>query len=145
MAAAVLTQGDAGVGHAELHVEAGVADAVADLVKAAAGKDGKGAGKGNKAHGGQTGGHVDHVGLGNAGIEEALRELVGKGGGHGSVGQVGIQNHNFLVFFAQGGQGFAVGHAYCFLLAHINPPILQGPARAPARWGPCRASQPDSP
>ena len=145
MAAAVLAEGYAGMGHAELDVEVRIGNAVSDLLKATAGEHRKGAGKGDIAHGGQTCRHVYHVCLGNAGVEETLGELIRKGCGHRGVCKVCGQRYYLVVFRAQRGERFAVCHSYCFLFAHINPPIPQALLRVPRRSEPCRASRPDFP
>src|SRR5699024_2492700 len=95
---AVLAHGDTAVGGANLHVQVGIAHGVAHLlIGPPGGEHGEGGGKGHKAHGGQTGGHVDHVGLGDAAVEVALGERLLEDRGLGGSGQVCVQHHQIGV------------------------------------------------
>ena len=146
MAAAILAQGHACVGEAELHVEVRVAYAVADLVIAAARKHREGGAEGNQPHGAHAGGHVHHVRLGNAAIIEPLGILRGKLVGHRGLGQVGVQHHNLVIGGGQLRQRLAIGDTDRFLLAHLfSPPDPSAPGRIVQRWAPCRASPPGLP
>ena len=147
VAAAVLAHGHAGVGAADLHVELGIGDGVADLfIGPSCAEHSKRRAEGNQPHGRQACGDVHHVRLGNAAVEEAL----GIGGlemlGHGGAGQVGVQHHHLLIGGAQLYQSLAVGFTGCDFFTHgLSPPIPSKPAGAAPRWGPCRASPPGSP
>ena len=100
MAAAVLTEGNARVGHAQLDVQVGIADAVAHLViSAARAENGKGADEGSVSDGSETGGQAHHVSFGDAGVEEPIRELFGKGRSHGGVREVGVEDDDLIVGF----------------------------------------------
>ena len=93
----VLTDRKAGVGGADLDIQVGVADGVADLLKGAARSKHRKAGhKGNIAHRAHAGGNADHVLLGNAAVKVAVRvgllEDIGLGGG----GQVGVEDHQIV-------------------------------------------------
>ena len=147
VAAAVLAHGHAGVGAADLHVELGIGDGVADLfIGPSCAEHSKRRAEGNQPHGRQACGDVHHVRLGNAAVEEAL----GIGGlemlGHSGAGQVGVQHHHLLIGGAQLYQSLAVGFTGCDFFTHgLSPPIPSKPAGAAPRWGPCRASPPGSP
>ena len=147
VAAAVLAHGNAGVGAADLHVELGVGNGVADLlIGPACTEHGKGGAEGDQPHGGQACTDVHHVALGNAAVEEA----VGIGGleifGHGSAGQVGVQDDDLVIGSAQLYKSLAVSFTGCDFFTHgFSPPVPSMPARAVRRWAPCRASPPDSP
>ena len=122
---AVLAHGEAAVGAHHRHVEVGVGDGVADLLKGTAGgKDGKAVGKGLLAGGCQTGGHGHHIALGDAHVEEPVGVGLGKALGHGGAGEVGVQNHQVGVLSAQLYERVAVGGAGGDLLSHLtSPPI----------------------
>ena len=159
MGCTVLTHRDAAVGGTDLHVQVGVADGVAHLLKGTAGgKHGKAGNKGHIAHGGQAGGHAHHVSLGNAAVKVAVRISLAEHAGLGGGSQVSVQHHQVVV--ALGGQllqGVAVAVTGSDLLhfCHLTCPPLPArrklhsapawPVRIPHRWGPCRASQRSSP
>ena len=140
--------GDTGVGKGQLYVVLGVADAVADLVQAAARKHRKGAAKGHQTGGGHAHGQVYHISLGNAAIKETVRKFFLEILGLGSAGQVGVQHYQLAVFVSDFGQVFTIGHTRSFLFHAIHPlslAIRSGPADAAPHWGPCHASQPGFP
>ena len=160
---AVLAHGDAGVGGADLHVEVGVGDGVADDLKGpAGGEHGEGAGENSLPGGGHTGGHAHHVFLGDAAVKEALRAGFLEDAGLGGGGQVGVQDDEFGVFGSQlresfavafpGGDFFQFRHGDSFLSTLIPLPGRPGrlsarswPSRTAPRWEPRRARRPDSP
>ena len=75
MAAAVGADGDAGVRGGDLHVEVAVAHGVADLVVGATRSEhGERAGVGDMAGGREAGGHIHHVLLGDAAVEQTVGE-----------------------------------------------------------------------
>ena len=147
VAAAVLAHGHAGVGAADLHIETGVGDGVADLlIGPACAEHSKGGAEGNEPHGGQARRHIHHVALGNAAVKEAIGIGRLEKFGHGSPGQIGIQHHNLIVGSAQLYQRLAVGFTGGDFFTHaLSPPIPSKPAGAAPRWEPCRASPPDPP
>ena len=105
MGSAVLTDGDAAVGSADLHVQVGVGHGVADLLKGTARSEHRKAGhEGDIAHGGQAGGDAHHVGLGDAAVEVAVRVSLAEHTGLGSGSEVGVQYHQIVV--ALSGQCF---------------------------------------
>ena len=159
MGCTVLTHRDAAVGGTDLHVQVGVADGVAHLLKGTAGgKHGKAGNKGHIAHGGQAGGHAHHVALGNAAVKVAVRICLAEHAGLGGGGQVGVQHHDVVVTLcSQLLQGVAVAVTGRNLLhiCHLTFPPLPARRRLrsvpswrshiPRHWGPCRASQRRSP
>ena len=94
MAAAVRPHRDARMRGADLHIEVGIGHGVADLVVGTSRSEyGEGAGEGHVAGQRQPGGHIDHVLLGDAHVEEALarlRRARGELGGGGAAGEVRI-------------------------------------------------------
>src|SRR5699024_5621045 len=108
----VLTHRNAAVGGTDLHVQVGVADGVAHLLKGAARSEhGKTGSKRHQPHGRHTGGGGHHVALGNAAVKMAVGigffENTGLGGG----GQIGVQHHHVGVIFCQFYQRGAVAVA----------------------------------
>ena len=76
----VLAEGDTRVGGGDLHIGLAVGDFLTDLVIDTAGHElREGADEGDLAGDGETGGGADHVGLGDAALDETLRELRGEG------------------------------------------------------------------
>ena len=76
---AVLAEGDAGVGGSYLHVGVAIGNFLAELVIDAAGHEfGEGADERHLAGYGETGGGTDHIGLGNAALDESVGELCGE-------------------------------------------------------------------
>ena len=156
---AVLTDGDAAVGRADLNVQAGVSDGVADLLKGTArSKHGKAGNERGIAHGGQARSHAHHVALGNAAVKVAVRICLAEHAGLGGGGQVGVQHHDVVVTLcSQLLQGVAVAVTGRNLLhiCHLTFPPLPARRRLrsvpswrshiPRHWGPCRASQRRSP
>ena len=147
MAAAVLANRNTGVGAADLHIELGICDGVADLlVSTACTEHGKGGAEGDQSHGRQTGADVGHIGLSNTAVEETLGVSTFEILGHGGTGQISIQNDDLFVDSAQFYQSLAIGFTGCNLFTHgLSPPIPSKPAHAVRRWGLCRASLPDFP
>ena len=153
---AVLAHGDTAVGGADLHIEVGVADGIAHLLKGpSGGEHGEGGRKGHQPHGGGPGGHGNHVALGDAAVEVPLGEGLLEGARLGGPGQVGVEDDQVVMLRAQGGQSVSVAVAGRDLLhfCHLtSPPLLPAgpstqpwPSHTPRRWGPCRASRPGSP
>ena len=107
------------MGGGDLHVQVGVAHGVANLVVGAArAEHGEGAGEGHVAGQGQARGHVHHVLLGDAAVEQAVavarvgQLLSGRG-----AGQVGIHRHDGHAGIGQLRQGGAEGGAGGLLLS----------------------------
>ena len=156
---AVLTDGDAAVGRADLNVQTGVGDGVADLLKGTARSEhGKAGNERGIAHGGQACSHTHHVALGNAAVKVAVRICLAEHTGLGGGGQVGVQHHDVVVTLcSQLLQGVAVAVTGRNLLhiCHLTFPPLPARRRLrsvpswrshiPRHWGPCRASQRRSP
>ena len=89
-------------GAADLHVELSDGDGLADLVKGpSAGKYCKGVGKGDLAGLGKARRHRGHISLCNPHLKVAL----GIGGleifSHSGSAQIGIQDHQVLIFFSE--------------------------------------------
>ena len=131
MGCTVLTHRDAAVGGTDLHVQVGVADGVAHLLKGTAGgKHGKAGNKGHIAHGGQAGGHAHHVALGNAAVKVAVRISLAEHAGLGGGSQVSVQHHQVVVALSgQLLQGVAVAFtgSDLFHVCHLTSPPV--PAR----------------
>ena len=151
---AVLAHGQAAVGADDLHVQARVSHAVADLLKGpAGGEHSKGVDKGLLAAGGQAGSHTNHVGLSDAHVKKAVRMSSAKVLGHGGAGQVRVQDHQVGFLLGQFHQRLAVSGAGRNLICHLTcppflpgrPPARPGPADTALRWAPCRASRRCSP
>ena len=147
VAAAVLTHGHTGVGAADLHVEPGIGDGVADLfICPACTEHSKRRAEGNQTHGGQARADIHHICLSDTAVEEALRMRGLKMLGHGGASQVCVQHHDLVVDVAQLGQSLAVCLAGRDFFTHgLSPPIPSKPAAAAPGWEPCRASPPGSP
>ena len=80
MSRSVLAEGDSGVGRGNLYVGLAVCDFLANLVIYAAGDElGEGADKGNLPGDGKACGGADHIGLGNAALDESLGEFSREG------------------------------------------------------------------
>ena len=80
MGGAVLAQGDAGVRGGDFYVGEAVGHLLAELVIDAAGDEfGEAADEGDLAGDGKAGGGANHVGFGDAALDEALREFRRKG------------------------------------------------------------------
>ena len=147
VAAAVLTHGHTGVGAADLHVEPGIGDGVADLfICPACTEHSKRRAEGNQTHGGQARADIHHICLSDTAVEEALRMRGLEMLGHGGASQVCVQHHDLVVDVAQLGQSLAVCLAGRDFFTHgLSPPIPSKPAAAAPGWEPCRASPPGSP
>ena len=112
MGGAVLAHRDAAVGGADLDVQVGVADGVADLLKGAARrKHGKAGRKRHQPHRRHTGGGGHHVALGNAAVKMAVGIGFFEDAGLGGGGQIGVQHHHVGVIFCQFYQRGAVAVA----------------------------------
>ena len=101
MAAAVLTHGNAGVGTADLYIELGVSNGVADLlVGPARTEHGEGGAEGDETHGGKTCTDVHHIALSNTTVDMSFRKFLLKNTCLGCFSKVSIQNDQILMFFA---------------------------------------------
>ena len=127
VAGTVFANRQTAVGSADLDVQGGVADGVADLLKGpAGGEHSEGGSEGSEAAGSQAGSNAHHVSFGDAAVEVAVGESLGEHTGLCGAGQVGIQHNNIVVGLTQGHQTLAIaitgGH---FLdLCHITcPPV----------------------
>ena len=102
MGGTILSEGDAGVGGGYLDIGVGIADALTDLVVDAGGHEvGEGAGEGYPAAERQTGGHVYHVGLGYAALEEAVGVFLGECVHLQRAGEVSAERDHLVVCPAQ--------------------------------------------
>ncbi len=105
------------MGRSDLHVQVGIAHGVADLVVGAAGAEhGEAAGEGDVSRGGQAGGHINHVLLGDAAVEQpigvaGLGQLLGGGG----AGQVGVDGDDRRALGGKFRQRDAVSRTGCAL------------------------------
>ena len=153
---AVRADGNAGMGGAHLDVEVGDAHRVADLLPAAAGaKDRKGTGEDGAAGKRQAGGDADHVLLGDAHVDKAVRVGCSKLGGGGGTGEVGIDGHDVDALVHKLEKGGAESGTRCFCHGVFTPPSqraaraphrsLPGRRRPAPRWERCRASPPGPP
>ena len=145
MAAAVFTERDTGVAEAEFDIELGIAYAVPDLVIIAAREYSECGAERNQAHGTDACGHIHHVGFGDSAVIETFRECFFEGTGHRCGSQVGIQDHDPVIFFAQLDQGFTICGTNCFLFHVFSPPNLSKPERPVQRSVLFRASRPGLP
>ena len=94
LALAVLADGHARVGAHEAHVGAGVAHADADRVVATRQEAREGAGEGYVPAQGEACGDAHHIGLGDAHLEEALRERGAEDPRLRGLRQVGVERHD---------------------------------------------------
>ena len=135
VARAVLAHGQAAVGGANLHVQVGIADGVADLLKSPpCGEHGKGRREGNEAVGREARRHAHHVRFRNAAVEVTVGVRLGKHAGLGGACQVGVQHHNILMRRAQGNQtpSVALAGGHFLYICHITcPPDCPVAASAP--------------
>ena len=105
---AVLAERDAGVRAANLDVLVRVAHHLADLVIDAAGDElGEAPDEGHLAAEAQAGGDADHVGLGDAALDEALGEFLGEAVHLDAAFHVGAQGDDILVLAASLYKAFA--------------------------------------
>ena len=124
---AVLPHGDAAVGGPDLHVQVGVADGVADLLKGPpGGEHGKAGGKHHHAHGGRAGGHRHHIALGNAAVEVPVGIGLLEHAGLGGAGQIGVKDDQVVMLRAQLLQGVPVALTGrdLFHIRHLTSPPL---------------------
>ena len=120
------------MGCADLHVQMGIADGIADLlVSPSGGEHGEGGREGDQAHGGQARSHVNHIGLGNAAVKVAVGVSFLENTGLGCARQVRVQNHQVGGGRAQLLQGVAVAVAGGDVL-HFSHDYTSNAARAAA-------------
>ena len=125
VARAVLAHGQAAVGGANLHVQVGIADGIADLLKSPpCGEHGKGRREGNEAVGREARRHAHHVRFRNAAVEVTVGVRLGKHAGLGGACQVGVQRHDVLMLRAQSNQSPSVALAggHFLYICHITCP-----------------------
>jgi len=119
MGRAVFADGQAAVAAHDLDVQMRVADGVAHLLPGAAGcEHGEGVDKGLVAAERHAAGDADHVGLGDAHVEEALGMRFFKEFGHGRAGEVGVEHDKLGIFVGQLYERLAVGLTSCNLFTH---------------------------
>ena len=112
---AVFTDGDTGMGGAELDVQVRIADRVADLLEGTTRREhGKGAREDGEAGKAQAGRDADHVLLGDTAVEEAVGVFLLELGGLGGAGEVGVKDHDFLIGLTEVQKAFCVTDAGCF-------------------------------
>ena len=125
VACAVLAHGQTAVCCADLHIQMGIADGVADLLESPPrGEHGKGGREGNEAVGREARRHAHHVRFRNAAVEVTVRVRLGKHAGLGGACQVGVQHHDVLMLRAQGNQAPSVALAggHFLYICHITCP-----------------------
>ena len=119
MGRAVLANGDAGVGRADLDVVVRIAHRVAHLFKAASGgKHGEGGSERDLTAEGHTDGGGDHVVFGDTAIEEAIRESLLERTGLGGGGEVSVQNDEVRINRAEFRQSLTVGFSCSNFISH---------------------------
>ena len=115
MRGTVLAERDAGVRAANLHVFVAVGHDLANLVVDAAGDElGEAPDEGHLAAEREAGGDADHVGLGDAALDEALGELLGEAVHLDAAFDVGAQRHDILISAASLHKAFAHTGAQLF-------------------------------
>ena len=101
MGRAVLTDRDAGMGCADLHIQVRIADGVANLLKGTAGcKHGKCRCERHFPGCCDPGRDSHHVRLRDAAVNVALREGLLEGSGLGCACEVSIQDNDIVVFLS---------------------------------------------
>ena len=109
MGRAVLTDRDAAMAGTDLHIQMGIAHAVAYLLKCPSRrKHGKCTGKRNLSAGCQPGSDADHVGFCNTAVDVSFRKRLFKYIGFGGLRQIRIQNDHILMFRSQFCQRFSI-------------------------------------
>ena len=135
VARAVLAHGQAAVGSADLHIQVGIADGVADLLESPPrGEHGKGRREGNEAVGREACRHAHHVRFRDAAVEVTVGVRLGKHAGLCGACQVGVQHHDVLMRRAQSNQSPSVALAggHFLYICHITcPPDCPAAASAP--------------
>ena len=112
---AVLAERDAGVRAANLDVLVAVGHDLAYLVVDAAGNElGEAPDEGHLATEAQTGGDADHIGLGDAALDEAPGEFLGEAVHLDAAFHVGAQRDDILVLAASLDKAFAHTGAQLF-------------------------------
>ena len=116
---AVLAHRDARVARHDLHVQVRIADGLPHLLPGPArGEHRKGARERQLAADGESRGRAHHVLLGNADIEEPVREHLGELRGLGRTRQVRVQHHHVVPFFPEVDQRIPVCIS-CRYLCHV--------------------------
>ena len=109
VAAAVLTDTQAGMREAEFHVGVYIRNSIANLFVCASGAEQrKGAGKGDQTGMRKARCRTDEVCLRNTEVEKAVRVCIHEHAAHGSVGQVGVHRDYLIVLRAKLYQSLAV-------------------------------------
>src|SRR5262249_2556732 len=93
----------------DLHVEVWLCDVHADLVVRVLREDREGAGEDREAHRRQTGGAREHVLLGDAELEPAVRKLVLEATRRGRCAEVGVDHDDVEAFVLEANQRGAKG------------------------------------
>ena len=153
---AVLTHGHTAMSSADLHVQLGIANGVANLLKSTARcKHGKAGCERNLTGSSQSCCNSHHIAFRNAAVKVAIRICLGKHTGLGGTCQVRIQNNHIGMLSTQSHQPLAVtftGSHFLYICHITYPPVLLKsdavlplPARTVRHWERHRASLPDSP
>ena len=154
MRRAILADRDAGVRRTDLHVEVRIADRVPDLVVAASGaEDGKGAGEDRAAGKCEACRHIDHVLLGDAHIDKAVRIVGTELGRLRRACQVGVDRHHIEAFLHKLDERLSeclAGRSSSHLrppseARRVQPRAQPGPGPPARRSAHCHASLPGSP
>ncbi len=106
LAVAVLADRDARVRPHELHVRVGVGDRDADRLEAPDEEARERGGERHLARHGEPRRHADHVRLGDADVERAIRILLREGRRHRRLREVGVERDDARVLGSELDQGF---------------------------------------
>ena len=108
------------VSSADLYVEVGVTDRVADLLVCAACREHcKGACEGNASGGGDTCRDRDHITLCDTAVEVTCGKFLLEYAGLGCRREVSVKNDE-VIFFTELGKRVAVGLSCCYLISHFT-------------------------
>ena len=130
---AVLADRDTAVGRSNLHIQLRIADGIPNLlIGSARRKHRKRARKRDAPGRGNAGCDTNHVLLGNAAVDVALRKCLAEHRGLCGTREIGIQYEEILMFFSKFREGSAVALAgrNLFSLTHNISSALSSSARA---------------
>ena len=117
MGSAVLTYGNARMSGADLHIQMGITNRIADLLKSpSCRKHGKGADERDLACGGKACCDAHHVALSDAAVDMSVRKCLLENTGFGSCCQVCVQNDQIRILCAILCQRIAVALSCCNFL-----------------------------
>ena len=117
MSGTILTYGNARMSGADLHIQMGITNRIADLLKGTAcRKHGKGADERDLACGGKACCDAHHVALSDTTVDMSLRKCFLENTGLGGSGQVRVQNDQIRILCAVLCQRVAVALSCCDFL-----------------------------